>query len=56
MTDVTAREGASLSGQIFGLPFIWHAENSISSNKRLVSAPLAVQFFRGYIKGYDRHH
>jgi hypothetical protein len=56
MTDVTAPLRASLSDRGFGKAIIWHAKNSISSNKKQVNAPLSAQFSRRYRWGYDRHH
>jgi hypothetical protein len=56
MGDVTGFTAVSLPGGQLGTPLIWHAENIISSNNLLVSASLPAQFFRRYMKGYDRDH
>jgi hypothetical protein len=56
MGDVTGSTAVSLPGDQLGTPLIWRAENIISSNNMLVSAPLSTQFFRRYMKGYDRDH
>jgi hypothetical protein len=56
MAEVTAGLRASLSAVGIGSTVIRHAEHNFSSNKTLVSTPWSVQFLRGYISGYDRHH
>ena len=56
MGDVTAIAAVSLHGDRVRAPVIWHAENKIASNNLLVSVPPSTQFFRRYMKGYDRDH
>jgi hypothetical protein len=56
MGDVTVNARVSLPQRRQPPVLIWHAENNISSNNALVSAPTSAQFFRRYISGYDRDH
>jgi hypothetical protein len=56
MGDVTGIATVSLRGDRVCAPLICHAKNTTASNNLLVNAPRSAQFFRRYMRGYDRDH